>query len=80
MPLRIDAQARPRALRAGVDDPIVGGEAGAHDPQAVDQWSGFDRAVLDRVVGVDDEDELLRLVVGHRLVGDQHCRVDAAAG
>ena len=54
------------------DDAVLGADALADDAQPVVQRPDRHRAVLRLVLGVDDPDELLRLVGADRLVGDEH--------
>src|ERR1700761_8346639 len=70
-PLRRNGDAGMHALRAVHDDDVARLQAFAHDAQAVDHASERDLAILDLVVGSEQEHIFLTLIGVDRAVFDQ---------
>ena len=71
----LTCDAGPHALQAVDDDELAGGEAVAHDAQAVDHRPERDRARLDLLVAADDEHEAAIEIGADGAILDEHARV-----
>src|SRR5258705_6808447 len=68
---RIDLHARPHTLQAADDDPVAGAEAGAHDPQPVDDGPERHAAVDNRPLRRDEIHEALVQIGADRAILNQ---------